>query len=293
MESENQPVNSRPKATSKLPGITLTVLIALIIALLYIGYEGIADNTKGSEELTNVPLDTTDRQSTATELEPELIAPEDADTSTAPVPVDLSQAPPPPDEVIDEVSTEPPAKTEDNPANETKSEKPAAEEPKAVVPKPKVEKPVVEKPKVEKPAEEKPKVVKTAEEKPKADPPAEKPEPVADAEPKEPTVSAGGVSTKYTVGSGDTFYSIANRYNLKINTLKALNPGVSETDVKSGVTKLNVKVRAVHTVGAGDVLRVVAQKYGVTKEAIMRANKKSKDIATRGEKLIIPLAEKQ
>ncbi|MBC8153946.1 MAG: peptidoglycan-binding protein, partial [Bacteroidetes bacterium] len=64
METE-QPSNSRSAATSKLPGITLAVLIALIIALLYIGYEGIADNTKGSEELTNVPLDTTDRQADA------------------------------------------------------------------------------------------------------------------------------------------------------------------------------------------------------------------------------------
>ena len=80
---------------------------------------------------------------------------------------------------------------------------------------------------------------------------------------------------------------------MKLSTLKALNPGVSEGDVKAGITKLNVKAMAIHTVGPGDVLRVVAQKYGVSKEAIMRANKKSKDIATRGEKLIIPFPDKQ
>ena len=74
------------------------------------------------------------------------------------------------------------------------------------------------------------------------------------------------------LAAGETFYGVANRYNMKINTLKALNPGVSESDIKAGVTKLNVKAMAVHTVGPGDVLRVVAQKYGVSKEAIMRAN---------------------
>jgi LysM repeat protein len=80
---------------------------------------------------------------------------------------------------------------------------------------------------------------------------------------------------------------------MKVSTLKALNPGVSEGEVKSGVTKLTVRVKAVHTVGAGDVLRVVAAKYGISKEALMKANHKTKDIATRGEKLIIPLAAKE
>ncbi len=270
MESENQSPNSRSTPTSNLPGITLVVLIGLIIALLYIGYEGIADNTKGSEELTNVPLDTTDRQAGVLAAEPELIAPEDVDTSTAPVPVDLSQAPAPPDESVADAPVAGQSAASTDKPEPTKSE---AED------KPSDDKKTEEKSKAEKPVAEKK--------------PVEKPKPVADAEPKKPVVSAGGVSTKYTVGAGETFYGIANRYNLKPSTLKALNPGVSETDVKSGVTKLNVKVRAIHTVGPGDVLRVVAQKYGVSKEALMRANRKEKDIATRGEKLIIPFADKQ
>ncbi len=284
MEPETQPTNPRQASTSNLPGITLTVLIALIIALLYIGYEGIADNTKGSEELTNVPLDTTDRQAGVAALEPELIAPEETDTSTAPVPVDLSQAPAPPDEsVADAPATDAPTTTrteKPEAAKTAENTKPATEKKPEVTVK-------VEKPKPEKPVE-KPKV-----ETPVAEKPVEKPKPVADEEPKKPVVTGEGVSTKYTVGAGETFYGIANRYNLKPSTLKELNPGVSESDVKSGITKLNVKVMAVHTVGPGDLLRVVAQKYGVSKEAIMKANKKSKDIATRGEKLIIPFPEKQ
>jgi len=72
-----------------------------------------------------------------------------------------------------------------------------------------------------------------------------------------------------------------------------MNPNVSEEDVKAGVTKLNVKVRTVHTVGPGDLLRVVAEKYGISKEALMKANGKTKDYAQRGEKLIIPFSDKQ
>jgi LysM repeat protein len=48
-----------------------------------------------------------------------------------------------------------------------------------------------------------------------------------------------------------------------------------------------------YTVGPGDVLDVVSKKYGVSKELIMVANGKTADRASRGEKLIIPFAEKK
>ena len=95
--------------------------------------------------------------------------------------------------------------------------------------------------------------------------------------------------------SGDTFFGIANRYNLSVETLKALNPQIKDvtTDLKSGVTKLNIRVQAVHTVGPGDVLRVVANKYGISKQLLMQANGKSRDYAQRGEKLIVPFGKKR
>jgi LysM repeat protein len=98
-----------------------------------------------------------------------------------------------------------------------------------------------------------------------------------------------GESISHTVQTGETFFGIANRYHLSKSTLQALNPGVSPEGIKVGVTKLNVKIQAIHTVGPGDILRVVAKKYGVSKQALMDANKKSKDITERGEKLIIPV----
>ena len=251
-----------------MPALTLVVLVGLIAALIYVGYDYVTDDTNGSDELTSMPLDTISQRPIA-QSDPEmLMSPEEADTSSQSAPVDLSQATPSAEPVADARAEE---VAEDN--RETTDGKPGPVE-KVTAEKVVAAKPAP-KPVVEKPAEK----LK-----------AEKPKEVAVVKPK---AKAGGVSSSYTVGAGETFYGVASRYNMKLSTLKELNPGVSESEVKAGITKLNVKAMAVHTVGPGDVLRVVAQKYGVSKDAIMRANKKSKDIANRGEKLIIPFPEKQ
>ena len=98
-----------------------------------------------------------------------------------------------------------------------------------------------------------------------------------------------GKSHSITVEKGETFSAVARKFGLKVDQLKALNPGVNPDGIKSGSTKLNVKIQAVHTVGPGDILRKVAEKYGVSKEAIMEANHKKDDVTLRGEVLIIPL----
>lgn len=282
---EDQAKNPRPTGNSSLPTLTLVVLVGLIAALLYVGYDYFVDNTDGSDELTNVALDTASQQPLAQNDPDMLMAPEEVDTSSQPVPVDLSQAEPPagtPDVAADaeDVAANNRETTNGKPAPGEKPavDKPAAEKVAVAAPKPEKKE---EKAKPEKPKEDKAAKPKT-EEKTKTE--------VAVVKPK---VKPGGVTNAHTVGAGETFYGVANRYNMKLNTLKQLNPGVTEQDIKAGVTKLNVKVMAVHTVGPGDVLRVVAQKYGISKEALMRANKKQKDIATRGEKLIIPYPEKQ
>lgn len=103
----------------------------------------------------------------------------------------------------------------------------------------------------------------------------------------------GGKSASHTVGEGETFFGIANRYNMKWETLKKLNPGIEPNGIKVGVTDLKLRVKAIHTVGPGDVLKVVSAKYNVPVELIMQANKKTKNYAQRGEQLIIPYATKE
>ncbi|GAB3173981.1 LysM peptidoglycan-binding domain-containing protein [Telluribacter humicola] len=219
--------NVRPTESSNLPLITLVVLVLIVLGLLFVGYEYIADDTAGSEELTNIIPDTTSSVSPLiTNTDPILAEPERIDSSL----------------VIDSA----PVTTSDEGTVEVPEE--VAETPKPAPPAPK---------------------------------PAARP------------VDVGGTSTTHTVKPGETFFGIASRYNLKPETLRSLNPDVEPTEIKSGVTRLNVRVKTIHTVGPGDVLRVVASKYGISKELLMQANGKSKDFAQRGEKLVIPFADKK
>ncbi|GAB2791719.1 hypothetical protein GCM10027275_40710 [Rhabdobacter roseus] len=227
--------NIRPTETSNLPLITLTVLVLLVLGMLYVGYEYIADDTSGAEELTSIVPDTSSNIVLfESEANPILAEPEMIDSGeVSDLPETTLPLPPP-------------------------VETPAVETPRAEAPKPEPAKPEPAKP-----------------------------------EPKKADV--GGTSYTHTVQAGETLFGIANRYNLKPETLKALNPNIKDfsTDLKSGVTKLNVRVQSVHTVGPGDVLRVVASKYGISKELLMQANGKSRDFAQRGEKLVIPFPEKK
>ena len=135
--------------------------------------------------------------------------------------------------------------------------------------------------------------IASAEKKPAETKPVEKPKEEKPKETPKVAIPTGGETYTHTVGEGETFFGIANRYNIKKETLKAMNPGIDESGIKVGVTKLKIRVKAIHTVGPGDIIRVVSTKYGVSQTLIMQSNKKSKNVAQRGEKLIIPYAEKQ
>ncbi|MCD8540309.1 MAG: LysM peptidoglycan-binding domain-containing protein [Leadbetterella sp.] len=101
-----------------------------------------------------------------------------------------------------------------------------------------------------------------------------------------------GETAVHVVKEGETFFGIANKFNTSSDNLKALNPEVNPASIKVGVTKIKVPVQAVHTVGPGDILRVVATKYGISLDALMAANGKKKNHAQRGEKLLIPHKKK-
>ncbi|MGL4629586.1 MAG: LysM peptidoglycan-binding domain-containing protein [Leadbetterella sp.] len=109
-------------------------------------------------------------------------------------------------------------------------------------------------------------------------------------EPKEEPKSSGETTT-IVVKEGQTFLGIANKYNISYSTLKNANKGVNIEDIVVGKTKVKVPIQTVHTVGPGDILKVVAKKYDITVEALMAANGKTKNYAERGEKLIIPMSK--
>lgn len=118
------------------------------------------------------------------------------------------------------------------------------------------------------------------------EPVVSKPEPIAT------TTNAGKTTHTHKVANGETFYSIASRYNTSVDKLKAANPSVDPSNIKVGVTKITVPVQAIHTVGPGDILRVVAQKYDISVSELMKANGKAKNFSERGEKLVIPYSNK-
>lgn len=109
----------------------------------------------------------------------------------------------------------------------------------------------------------------------------------------EKPLNISGEKLSHTVKDGETFYGIANKFNITSNTLKKLNPSVDASGIKVGVTKLIVPIQGYHIVGPGDILKVVAKKYDISVESLMAANGKTKNFSERGEKLIIPKKVKE
>jgi LysM repeat protein len=123
--------------------------------------------------------------------------------------------------------------------------------------------------------------------------PAEEETVVSKPEPIISNTNTGEASHTHKVAGGETFYSIANQYNVSVNTLKSYNSSVDPSNIKVNITRITVPVQAIHTVGPGDILRVVAKKYDVSLQALMKANGRTKNFAERGEKLVIPFSAKK
>ena len=97
---------------------------------------------------------------------------------------------------------------------------------------------------------------------------------------------------EYTVQQGDTFSSIAEQHNITLEELLEANPGLAQAGSKlvipvptipdpiddGGEGQIdieetdNVSSARVHVVKPGEVLSLIASKYGVTIEAIMAIN---------------------
>ncbi len=123
--------------------------------------------------------------------------------------------------------------------------------------------------------------------------------PVSKEDPKENEILKKEISNEssteilsHLVKNGETYLGIANKFNVGASTIKKLNPKLDPNGLKVGITKIILPIQGYHTVGPGDILKVVAEKYGISIELLMSANDKSKNFAKRGEILIIPRKEK-
>ncbi len=107
------------------------------------------------------------------------------------------------------------------------------------------------------------------------------------------------VTTTYTVVSGDTLWSIANRFGTTVNALKETNHLLADTlklgqvlIVPSSGNQTNTTTPSAntqsYTVLSGDSLWGISRKFGTTVEAIRSANQLTSDQLSIGQVLTIP-----
>ena len=119
--------------------------------------------------------------------------------------------------------------------------------------------------------------------------------------------------------AGETFYGIARRYGVTAAQLRALNPDVDMDALEvgdqlrlpagardtrapaqprpqtpaattGGQTQQPRRGTRSHVVQAGETLFGIARRYGVTVEAIRRANQMETDQVRTGQRIVIPPA---
>lgn len=98
-------------------------------------------------------------------------------------------------------------------------------------------------------------------------------------------------SEVYMVKSGDTLYSIARKYNLTVDEIKRLNNLKSDTlsiGQKLILSSTSQALETTYTVVKGDTLYGIANKFGVTVDAIKTLNDLVSNTLSIGQVLKIP-----
>jgi len=103
-----------------------------------------------------------------------------------------------------------------------------------------------------------------------------------------------GDTELYQVKKGDTLYSIANKYGITLQELKAINDLINDNlavgqllNVPSGLSFVNV-----YTVTLGDTLYSIAKKFDTTVDKLKSDNNLVSNMLSIGQKLIIPFDKK-
>lgn len=74
----------------------------------------------------------------------------------------------------------------------------------------------------------------------------------------------------YRVGKNEVLGKIAEKFNVKIDTLKAMNRLMDNNIIENQALK--VRVRALHRVKQGEMVSLIAKKYGIETQDILQAN---------------------
>ncbi|MEQ7806148.1 N-acetylmuramoyl-L-alanine amidase [Priestia aryabhattai] len=94
-------------------------------------------------------------------------------------------------------------------------------------------------------------------------------------------------STLYTIQAGDTFYSIAKKYNITVQQLQDANPNVDSTKLQIG--QQIVIPTTIYTIQAGDTFYSIAKKYSITVEELEVANPRVDPTKLQvGQQILIP-----
>lgn len=97
----------------------------------------------------------------------------------------------------------------------------------------------------------------------------------------------------YQVMSGDTLYSLANKYNITVDELKKLNDLIDDNlvvgqllNVPSGLSTANTYI-----VASGDTLYSIAKEFNTSLDILKEINNLSNNLLSVGQKLFIPVVE--
>nr|WP_276513886.1 LysM peptidoglycan-binding domain-containing protein [Cytobacillus horneckiae] len=80
-------------------------------------------------------------------------------------------------------------------------------------------------------------------------------------------------SKTHKIAKGDTFYSLAKKYNTTVSNLRKLNPGGDEKNLQIGQTIKVGSTTKYYTVKKGETVSQLAKKYGSTIRQIRDWNK--------------------